>query len=109
MAVLYITEYSSMEIVEGGGGVAQIAKEPASGGSKTYAITASSTQSAAFAAGTQFIEVHTDAIVAIEIGANPTALVANTGANTGSKRMPADSTRYYGVTPGHKLAMIATT
>src|SRR5579864_201287 len=91
MAVLYISEYS--EVVVRDGGIA-IAKEPAIA-SQTIAIGGASVQSKAFNAATAFIRVHTDAICAVEVGANPTAIVAS--GTVGSKRLAANQTEYFGV------------
>jgi hypothetical protein len=65
-------------------------------------ITASSVASAAFASNTRFVRIHTDAPCRIKFGATPTA------AGT-SMRMSAGSTEFFGVTPGHQVAVITTT
>src|SRR3546814_2115950 len=62
---------------------------------QTVAIGATSTQSSAFNAKTRLIRVHVDAIASILIGANPTAAATN-------KRMAANQTEVFRVTPGHK-------
>lgn len=59
-----------------------------------------STQSAAFAATTRFIRIHTDSICSIAYGSNPTATTANF-------RMAAGQTEYFGVNPGDKIAVIS--
>lgn len=105
MATITIVEYAAATRIEGGVAV-QAAQEPPLA-SKTYAIGASSAQSDALNLGTKFIRVDTDAICRIESGSNPTALVANTGTKTGSKRMTAGAVEYFGVVGGHKLAFIA--
>lgn len=61
----------------------------------------SSTQSAAFSSTTSFVRVHADSAVRIAFGANPTA-------SASSPRMPAGATEFFGVRPGHKLAVITT-
>lgn len=66
------------------------------------AIGAGSVQSAVFADGTSFVRVHTDAVARIDIGANPTASAT-------SPRMAAGATEYFGVKPGHRIAVITTT
>jgi hypothetical protein len=66
------------------------------------AIGAGSVQSAAFASGTTLIRVHTDAICRIAFGDAPVA-----GPTT--PRMAAGSTEYFGVKPGHKIAIITAT
>lgn len=65
-------------------------------------ITAGSVQSSAFANNTKFLRVHADAACRVEFGANPTA-------DGTSMRMAAGQTEYFGVTPGHKVAVITTT
>ena len=97
MAVLFITEYASITR-DGRGVMAPAAQEPALA-SQTVAIGGSSTQSSAFNAATNFIRVHTDAICSIAVGANPTASAT-------TARMAADQTEYFGVIPGHKIAVI---
>jgi hypothetical protein len=69
---------------------------------QTVAIGGSSTQSAAFNTDARVIAVHTDAICSIEFGTNPTA-TAN------SRRMAANTTEYFEVLPGNKVAVITNT
>jgi len=69
---------------------------------QVVAIGGASAQSAAFNAKTQMICVHADAICSISIGANPTATVD-------TRRLAANSTEYFEVQPGHKLAVITNT
>jgi vacuolar-type H+-ATPase subunit B/Vma2 len=69
---------------------------------QVVAIGGSSTQSAAFGSNTQMIRVHTDAICSISIASNPTA-TANT------PRLAANTTEYFKVEPGHKIAVITNT
>jgi hypothetical protein len=66
---------------------------------QTVAIGGGSTQSNAFSSTTRMIGVHTDAICSVEVGSNPTA-TAN------SKRMAANTTEYFEVINGHKIAVI---
>lgn len=104
MAVLYITEYAELSILAAGR-VGQMPVEPPVVPGQTVAINVGSTQSAAFNAATKFIRVETDAICAIEIGVNPTALVASGGA--GSQRLAANQTQFHDVSRGSfKLAVI---
>jgi hypothetical protein len=65
-------------------------------------VSGASAQTAAFNAQTAFVMVHTTEIVCLKFGADPTAV-------TTSHRMGAGETRFYGVTPGHKLAAIVGT
>ena len=62
-------------------------------------IGMSSTQSAAFNAETTFIMVNCDAACSLAFGADPTAVAT-------AQRMGANETRFYGVVPGQKLAVI---
>jgi hypothetical protein len=83
-------------------GVPQLAAHPALQ-RQSMAITAGSTTLALpFTTATRFIRVHTDAICSIAIDAAPTAA-------TTKDRMSAESTEYFGVQPGHTLAVIANT
>lgn len=104
MAVLYITEYA-MPVVANGQGV-QCGQEPALA-IQQLAIGGASVLSAAFHAQTRFVRLHTDAICAVlfsnAAGADPTAAAGT------SQRMAAGSTEYFGVNPGHKVAVITTT
>lgn len=101
MATLYISEYSRQGRDSAGFLIQGAAQEPANV-DQVVTIGASSAQSNAFNAGTTFIRVHTDAICSVTIGANPTAAATN-------KRLAAGSTEYFGVQPGHKLAVIQNT
>jgi hypothetical protein len=98
MATLYISEYT--EAVGRTGGIVPIVLEPPAV-EQTVAIGAEA-KSFAFGANTRIIRVHCDAICSILIGANPTA-------TTAKKRLPADHTEYFGVTPGDKLSVISNT
>lgn len=97
MATLYISEYAQL----GFSPSAPIVVEPPLV-EQTVSLSGSSAQSAAFGASTTMIRVHTDAICSILIGSNPTA-------TTAKKRLPADHTEYFAVTPGHKIAGITNT
>jgi hypothetical protein len=100
MAFTYITEYEALARDRFNYHIAAGA-EPAIAEQRVD-NTGASTQSAAFNERTAFIMVHTDGICSIKIGANPTALVTG-------HRMAAGETRFYGVQPGHKIAVIANT
>lgn len=63
---------------------------------------ATSVQSSAFNAATRMIGVHTDAIVSIAVGVNPTA-------TTSDKRMAAGMTEYFFVEAGQRIAVINNT
>lgn len=70
--------------------------------SQTVVNTGATTQSAAFNADTKIICIHTDSICSVEFGANPTA-------TTASRRLAANSTEFFEVGAGHKVAVILNT
>ena len=94
---IYITEHPKPSIISGA--PMAVAKMPALATQK-IAIGGSSTQSASFSATTYMVGIATDAICSIEFGTNPTA-TAN------SKRMAANTTEYFEVDPGSKVAVIS--
>lgn len=98
MATLYITEFSALATKVTDAPIAQM--PPVA--EQTRSISGSSAQSSAFNAATRFVQLHTDAICSIAIGANPTA-------TTSTMRMPADTIIYFGVTAGDKVAAITNT
>jgi hypothetical protein len=67
-------------------------------------ITSSGTsgQTSAFNADTKLVCIHTDGIVSIKFGPNPTA-------TTSTRRLAANSTEYFEVAQGDKLAVITNT
>ena len=99
MAVLYISEFSSLPQISGG--QPQCAPYPPVA-RQTVAIGVSSVSSSAFNAQTKFIRVHTDAICSVDIGAGPVATAT-------TDRLGAGQTEYFGVTGGHKIAVITNT
>lgn len=99
MAYLFITEYDRLG--NDTRSDVEVGREPAIA-TQRIAISGSSAQSAAFNANTKFVRLHTDAICSISFGANPTA-------TTSTPRMAADTTEYFGVTGGHKVAVITNT
>ena len=99
MPVLYVSEYISLPVVSGK--FIQAGDEPAVA-TQTVPIGAGSLQSVAFNPNTRFVRVHTDAICSVLFGADPTATAA-------SPRMAAGSTEFFGVKPGHKVAVITNT
>lgn len=100
MAVVYIEEYAEMALVKNGQGL-QAGRQPAVT-SQTVAIGGVSAQSAAFNDKTRFVRIHTDAICSYKFGANPTASAT-------TPRMAANSTEYFAVTAGEKVAIITNT
>jgi len=105
MSVLYISEYSNVASVDTQRGVREnptpVAQEPAVA-EQHISITAGSVQSAAFNTATRMIRVHADAVCSIAIGTNPTAVAT-------AKRLAANQTEYFGVSPGHLIAVITNT
>lgn len=96
MALCFIEEYLTSQAKLSG----QVAQEPSNTSQTPLVIAASSSQSAPFGANTYMIRVHVDAIASVAIGPNPTAVITN-------KRFAKDQTEYFGVLPGHSLAVIA--
>jgi hypothetical protein len=98
---IYISEYKVMAKTTGQKDDIAAAQEP-SIATQTLSITGASLQSAAFNDETRYVEIHTDAICSISFGVNPTA-------TTSHKRMAANQTQFFGVVPGHKVAVISNT
>ena len=98
---IYITEYSKVASGEYGATI-QAGEEPPLAEDKK-AIGSSSVQSNVFNKHTRVIMVHTDSICHVAIGENPSASVGN-------RRLPADTTVFYGIPPGEfRLAVIEGT
>lgn len=94
---LVITEYSELAAAASGHRI--IAGQEPAAAIQELAIGGASVPSAAFGETTRFVRVHADAPCRILFGAAPVALAAST-------RIPANGTEYFGVKPGHKLAVI---
>lgn len=107
MAFLYITEFADFTPAGAPGGIGQIAHQPPLA-EQAIVNTGGNTQSAAFQSGTRFVRLHADSICAIEFGLNPTAVAAGA---SGTARMAANQTEYYGVPKGqgYKVATILST
>lgn len=99
MATLYITEYDRLAKEDYGPPV-PTGMEP-SLGDQTVPISGTSAQSATLNEKTRFVMVHTDVVCHIAFADNPTATTSN-------RRLPADSTIFYGVenTSNFKIAVI---
>jgi hypothetical protein len=97
MPTLWISEFEAMPLDSG------LATPPISAlppvAEQTRSISGSSAQSSAFNTRTRFVRLHTDTACHVVVGANPTA-------TTGALKLPADATEYFGVTAGHKIAVI---
>jgi len=105
---LYVTEFAELEIGPAGR-VGQMTMQPPLA-EQTIALAAGSTPSNAFNANTRIVRLHNDGTqpVAIEFGTAPTAIAAGA---TGTARMAANQTEYYGVPKGQsfKVAAIIST
>jgi hypothetical protein len=96
MATLYIAELSGTRA----SGM-QVAMTPPLV-EQTVAIAGASAQSAAFDNATVVVRIHADAVCSIAFGTNPTA-------TTAKMRLAADSTEYFAVKGGQKVAVITNT
>lgn len=97
MSVLYITEFANSGNSNSGaqlpvGSLPAVAEQ-------AVTFTTSSVQSAVFNENTKFIRVHADGDAFILSGENPTS-------TTGSMKLAADSTEYFAIRKGHRLAVI---
>ena len=99
MAFIYITEYADVAVTHSK--YAQAGAEPAIA-EQRVANDGASAQSAAFNDNTRMVRIHTDSICSIKFGANPTAV-------TTEKRMAANTTEFFGVKPGQKVAAVLNT
>lgn len=102
MATLFVKEFTNQGLTVTNVPV-PVPAEP-SIAEQTVAISAGSTQSAAFQATTQLVGVTCDAICSIKVGTNPTATAV-------MQRLPAGATYYFTVPPGlaYKIACIVNT
>lgn len=99
MAYIYITEHAMPTVVQGN--LAPVLPMPPIATQKVV-NTGASAASSAFNARTKVVCVHTDSICSIAFGTAPTAAVTD-------KRMAANTTEYFEVTPGHKIAAVLNT
>ena len=99
MAKIYITEHKNPTYLLGAP-LPVLAYPPIA--SQTVVNTGATTQSAAFNAETKIICIHTDSICSVEFGANPAA-------TTASRRLAANSTEFFEVVAGQKVAVILNT
>lgn len=99
MALVDITEYRALA-ADGLGRFMPAGQEPALA-NQQVSNAGASTQSAAFNASAFFVSLHTDAACRIAFGTNPTATSA-------SRRLAANTTEFFGVSPGMKVAVIAS-
>lgn len=103
MAVLYITEHAS-QVRDLAGYLVQGTPAYPSLAEQTVAIAAGSAQSAALNASTTIVELVSDVVCSIAVGANPTATATN-------RRIPANVPVQIGVpaNSGFKIACITNT
>lgn len=94
MANLNIVEFSSL--FRGSGQAAQVVSLPAAA-VQNIALTAASTQSAAFNAQTHLIRLRADTDCFVQVGPSPTAAITDIPLSAGT-------IEYFGVTPGQKIA-----
>lgn len=99
MSTVDITEYSSVA-ADGNGRQVAAGIEP-SRFRHQLPVSLASAQSIAMNENTKFVRIHTDSTIRIEFGSDPTASAT-------SQRMVGNSTEYFGVTPGIKIAVIAS-
>lgn len=99
MAKIYITEHTEPSLYNGG--MKSVVQMPPLA-TQTLTSSGASQQSAAFNAKTRMIQVHTDGIISLEFGSNPTV-------TTNSFRLAANTTVYFQVTPADKVAYITNT
>lgn len=99
MAVLDINEYA-FQARDGRNNVVPTGAEPSP--LQQVVVGAGSVQSAAFADTTRLVRVHSDVVCRVAFGLNPTAAAT-------SMRLAAGSTEFFGVIPGHKVAVITST
>lgn len=88
MAKLYITQYNALAKEDWGPPV-PTGQEPSLGDS-TVPISGTTAQSEVLNPSTRFVMVHTDTLCHINFGKDPIA-------TSGNRRLPADSTIFYGV------------
>jgi len=103
MAFIYITEHREPRLYNGS--LFPVVRLPPLATQKIV-NTGGSTASSAFNADTKIIAVHTDSICSIEVSATPGATPT---ATTSSRRLAANTTEYFEVRGGDKLAVILNT
>lgn len=99
MPSLDITEYAELAVA-GRGHMVMAGKEPAVI-NQQISIGATSAQSSPMSDVTRFIRLHAETSCRVSVGSNPVAAAT-------SMRMVAGGTEYLGVSPGLKIAVIAS-
>lgn len=99
MAKIYITEHT-VPTINYGSSLSVVRMPPLA--TQTLTSSGASQQGAAFNAKTYMLQIHTDGIISLEFGTNPTV-------TTNSFRMAANTTAYFEVGPAEKVAYITNT
>lgn len=99
MAYLWITEFDRKPVATGGDSISQIPCLPEVA-SQQVDFTAGATQSSAFNVDTRFVRLYSDVDCHVLVGSNPTATTAKMPLSAGVAET-------FGVTPGHKISVIA--
>lgn len=97
MAKLYISEFQFMGANDYG--ALPIARQPAVANQAPVDFTGVAAPSAAFGGNTTVVRVWSDTKCCVRFGASPTATVAD-------MPLAANTTEYFGVTPGQKVSAI---
>lgn len=107
MSFLYVTEFSELAIGPAGR-VGQIPQQPPVAEQAIVNTATTSTSSTIFNASTRIVRLHANSLCAIEFGTSPVAIAAG---STGTARMVAGQTEYYGVplNKAFKVAVVLTT
>jgi hypothetical protein len=107
MALLYVTEFAELAIGPAGR-VGQVTQQPAVAEQALIATNGAVVVSNFFNTSTRMVRLHTDVICAIEFGTAPVAVTAGA---TGTARMAANQTEYFGVPVGglYKVAVTGST
>jgi len=103
MATLYITEVEKVAFTLVDGQPVAAPQLPGVA-EQAVAIAAGSTPSAPFNARTRYVLINADAVCSLAWAANDGSVPT---ANVGAQRMGQNETRFIGVTPGGRLAVIA--
>jgi hypothetical protein len=97
VSVLFVTEFAK-QVRDEGGYLAPILETPALA-EQAVTIGAESAASSAFNAKTRIVRLCADAVCSVAFGASPTASAT-------TARLAKDVPEYFGVQPGHKVAVI---
>lgn len=107
MALLYVTEFTEGAQVEGGGFIVGPQQPPAA--EQAIVISSGGTVSSAkFNSTTRFVRLQPDSICAVKFGTAPNPVAS---AGSGTMRLTAGQTEYYGVPEagGYPVAVTSST